>query len=164
MLALPIILAFAVMPSISDAKPSPRSTVKRAAPKPAGAQSNAAANTAFNNYLSRIRAKIDRNWYVADGKNNVVLIVTVAADGSVTNLLITSTPTDTKAEQAANDAFNQSQPLEALPTGTQSVKLILTFESTADPHGDSSRNISAKIEAPAKEPPKSDNQPAPGSN
>lgn len=131
----------------ADAKPAARPAAKRPAARPASnASSNAALTAAFNNYLNRLRAKLDKNWYVADGKNHVTLTATMAADGSVTNVSLCSSPTDTKAEQAASDAFNQSQPLDPLPTNVQSLKLVLTFDSSADPHGDSSRSIGAKVE------------------
>jgi TonB family protein len=132
------------------AKPAPKRPAAAAKPAPAAANhaaSDAALTAGFNAYLNTLRGKLDKNWYVADGKNHVTLTADVAADGTVTNLSITSSPSDTKAEQAASDAFNASQPLASLPGGVQSVKLTLTFDSTADPHGDSSRNIGSKVDS-----------------
>lgn len=136
------------MLTFADAKPAPCAAARRGTAKPAATtKSNSGATAAAcNNYLNRVRAKVDKNWYVADGKNHVVLSVVVAPDGTVTDLNITSTPTDTKAEQAASDAFNQSQPLEALPSGSKAMKMTLTFDSNADPHGDSSRTIGARLD------------------
>jgi TonB family protein len=145
------------------AKPAAKPAAKRpaaakAAPAANHAASDAALTAGFNAYLNTLRGKLDKNWYVADGKNHVTLTADVAADGTVTNLNLASSPSDTKAEQAASDAFNASQPLTSLPGGVQSVKLTLTFDSTADPHGDSSRNIGSKVDSvvlPGTKPPAS---------
>lgn len=133
------------------AKPVKKAGPAKAAPCAPQAQQSSAA---YNAYLGRMRDKLDKNWYVADGKNHVTLSCNVASDGSVTGLTLTSSPSDTKAEQAASDAFNASQPLEA-PPGGKAVKLTLTFDSTADPHGDSTRSIGAKLD-PIKEEAKSE--------
>lgn len=148
----------------ADAKPAARPAAKKTAivrPAASNGASNAALTASYNAYLNRVRSKLDHNWYVADGKNHVVLTATIASDGSVTGVNLSSTPSDTKAEQAATDAFNQTQPLGALPGGSQSIKLTLTFDSTADPHGDTSRSIGAKVDsvAPAAATPKP--EPAP---
>ena len=101
---------------------------------------------AYKGYLDSLRARVDGKWLLADGKNHVVLAVDVAPDGTVTNLNLTSSPSNTAAEQAASDAFNQSQPLGMLPSGSPPIRLTLTFESTADPHGDNNHSISAKLD------------------
>lgn len=142
--ALSAALGIMFLSVVAQAKPAAK---KPSAAPPAGGNNNAAINAAFNSYLNSLRAKLDKNWYVADGKNHVTLSADVAIDGTVTNLNITSSPSDTKAEQAASDAFNSSQPLQALPGGVQSIKLTLTFDSTADPHGDSSRQIGSKVDS-----------------
>lgn len=118
---------------------------------------------AYNAYIGALRAKVDNNWYLADGRNKVIIALHVAPDGSVTDLDITSTPKNSEAEQAASDAFNKAQPLPALPAGSPPVKLTLTFTSTADPHGDNDRDISGLIEPvaqPAKEAASSDSSSA----
>jgi TonB family protein len=145
-LILKAVALSAAMGIILSASAIAKPAAKAAAP--AKSASNAALQSAFNAYLDNVRNKIDKNWYVADGKNHVTLTMDLSADGSVTNLNITSSPSNTTAEQAASDAFNQAQPLGALPGGTQQIKLTLTFDSTADPHGDSNRSIGAKVDVP----------------
>ena len=114
---------------------------------------------AYNAYLVRLQKKVGATWNVPDGKNHVVLQASVGSDGSVSEITLKSTPANKKAEEAANAAFAQAQPLEALPTGSPpTAKLTLNFDSSADPHGDSSSNISARLDP--IQPPKS--QPAGG--
>jgi TonB family protein len=145
---------------VSDSKPTAKAHAKPSTSRPAPAAAPAkggALNAAYAAYINRLRGKLDSKWYLADGRNHVVIILNVDPNGSVTNLNITSSPTNTQAEQAANDAFNQSQPLEGLPGGSPAVKLAITFDSVADPHGDNSRQISAQIDpltpaAPANPP------------
>jgi hypothetical protein len=115
-----------------------------------------AANTA---YINRLRSKLMNEWHVLmqDGKNHVVITALVNADGSVQdNPQIVSTPKNQAAEQAGNEAFAKCQPLEALPAGQTQARVILTFDSSSDPHGDSSSNIYTRIE-PIAQP-----KPAPG--
>jgi TonB family protein len=151
----PFVAAIALLAltcQVSDCKPAAKAHAKPATARPAAAPAKGGAlNGAYSAYINRLRGKLDSKWYLADGKNHVVICVNLDPNGSVTNLNITSTPTNTQAEQAANDAFNQSQPLEALPGGSPAVKLSITFDSVADPHGDNSRQISAQIDqlAPA---------------
>jgi len=143
-LALGVILCASAI-----AAPPSKAPARKPAPQKGGgggSNNNGALTAAFNAYLDQLRVKLDKNWYVADGKNHVTLSVNVASDGGATGLELTSSPSDTKAEQAASDAFNGAQPLSALPSGVESVKLTLTFDSTADPHGDSNRSIGAKVE------------------
>ena len=102
-------------------------------------------SAAYNAYLGRLRVKILDKWMMADGKNHVILTANVNQDGSVADVNLVSTPTCTPAEQAASDAFNQAQPLEALPGG-MGAKLTLTFDSTVDPHGDSTSNLGCRLD------------------
>ena len=87
------------------------------------------------------------NWHelMQDGKNHVVVTALVNADGSVDNIQIVSSPKNNSAEQAGNEAFAKSQPLESLPAGTPQAKLTMTFDSFSDPHGDSNSNIYTQI-------------------
>lgn len=132
------------------AKPAARKPAAQAGAKPRTAapanNNNAALTAAFNAYCDSLRNRLDKGWNVADGTNKVTLTADVDKDGTVTNLNIKSSPSNTTAEQAASDAFNSAQPLSALPSNVQSIKLTLSFESTADPHGDSSRNIGTRID------------------
>jgi len=91
-----------------------------------------------------LRGKLLNNWNVPNGKNKVTLTTLVSADGSVGDVALNSTPKNADAEIAGSEAFAKSQPLEAIPGGAQ-VKVILTFESTADPHGDSRSNVYTQI-------------------
>jgi hypothetical protein len=104
-----------------------------------------ASAAAYNAYINTLRGRLANKWFLADGNNHVILAATIAADGSVTNLDLTSTPKNPAAEQAASDAFNGCQPLQALP-GTCAARLTLTFDSTADPHGDSTSKLGGKID------------------
>lgn len=104
-------------------------------------------NAACSSYLDRMRSKMDNNWYLPDGTNHVTIKAVVGQNGSVDNVEISSGPKNETAEQAANEAFLKAQPLESLPSGSgDKVRLILDFESYADPHGDSRRTISSRIE------------------
>lgn len=141
-----IVLAIATAGTQSLSAP----TKRVAAPaKSAPVQSRPAEkelNPAFAAYLGRLRAKINTNWLLPDGRNEVVLTATVQPDGSVTDLDKRSTPKNDQAEDASFDAFNKSQPLEPLPAGLQSAKITLTFQSYADPHGDCNSNLLTKFD------------------
>lgn len=101
----------------------------------------------YNAYLNRLRNKVLNAWNYPDGKNHVVLEATVGSDGSVAGIVVKSAPGNAAAEQAANAAFAQAQPLEALPQGSApNVKITFVFDSTSDPHGDSSVNLSARLD------------------
>jgi hypothetical protein len=101
---------------------------------------------AYNAYLNRLRHKVLNNWNVPDGKNQVVVQAAIAVDGTLGEISAVSTPGNEAAEQAATAALSLAQPLEALPAQSPPVRLVLTFESTADPHGDSTSNLSSKLE------------------
>jgi hypothetical protein len=143
-----LILMFALSLTDIAADAGPVVKAKGRAPAPAAnkgpaTQSNkgTAANTA---YLTRLRSKLLNNWTVPDGKNRVTLTTVVNADGSIGDVILNSTPKNADAEISGSEAFAKSQPLEVLPGGGQA-KLILTFESSADPHGDSSSNVYTQI-------------------
>jgi len=118
----------------------------------------------YNAYVNKLRGKILNVWDYPSGKNHVVLEATVGNDGSVVGVVLKSTPKSNEAEQSANGAFAQVQPLEALPAGTPpNVKITLTFDSSADPHGDSSSSLGAKLDPiqPPKLQPAAAQAPAP---
>lgn len=101
----------------------------------------------YNAYLNRLRGKVLNLWSYPDGKNHVLLEATVNADGTVAGIVLKSAPPSAQAEQAANTAFAQAQPLAALPQGSPpTVKITLSFDSSADPHGDSSANLSGRLD------------------
>lgn len=117
----------------------PKSAARQQAP-------NSGQTTASQNaYLARLRGKILNNWYLPDGKNSVEITATVNADGSIDQVQVTSTPKSDPAEQAASDAFSKAQPLEGLPAGMAKATIVLSFVSSADPHGDSSSNVTTKM-------------------
>ena len=115
-------------------------------PNTAGPAQNAALTQATNGYLGRLRGRLQKNWFLADGNNRVEINAVVAQDGSIDKVEVISTPKNDAAETSASDAFSKSQPFEALPSGVQSAKLILVFHSNVDPHGDSNSNIDSKLE------------------
>jgi TonB family protein len=123
---------------------------KGAAAKPAARQAPGIPAPVINAYLGRLRGRILPNWNLPDGKNHVVLTVKVEPDGQVTDLKAQSSPSNTQAEQASQDAFNRAQPLEALPAGTAGATITLTFESNADPHGDTSSNLLTRFDVVPK--------------
>lgn len=120
-------------------------------PVPSGPNLNSQEMTS---YLIRLREKLDNNWNLADGRNSVTLCARIDADGSASDISATSTPSSPEAEQNANEAFAKAQPLEALPKSAgAAVKLTITFDSFADPHGDTNRNLTTKLD-PVIESPK----------
>ncbi|HEY9677401.1 MAG TPA: TonB C-terminal domain-containing protein [Drouetiella sp.] len=133
-------VAMAVTCLAATAKPAAR-PAGHAAPASGASNKGTAANVA---YLTRLRGKLMNNWNPPSGKNHAILTTTVNADGTVGDVALSSTPKSADAEIAASEAFAKSQPLEALPGGGQS-KLTLTYESNADPHGDSNCNIYTQI-------------------
>ncbi|MBI4534064.1 MAG: TonB C-terminal domain-containing protein [Candidatus Melainabacteria bacterium] len=102
---------------------------------------------AYTAYINRLRGKVQNVWNYPDGKNQVVLQATVGLDGSVGEVVLKSTPNNADAEQAASTAFAQAQPLERLPAGSAPiVRVTLTFDSIADPHGDSKISLSGRLD------------------
>lgn len=137
----------------SNAKPA--ANARPAAVTPKSAPTNPALTAAYNSYINALKSKIEKTWNYPDGKNHVALSILVAQDGSVSDLKLSSTPNSPTAEQAANDAFNQAQPLPALPASSPPCRLTITFDSNADPHGDTKGHFFIKLDAlPAKPEPK----------
>src|SRR5207248_2931030 len=93
-----------------------RPAVKRAAP--------VNLTPAYNAYLGRLRATVLKNWNVPDGNNSVVLTAIVIQDGSVSDVTVSGNPKNAAAEQAAQSALAQSQPLPPLPAGSPPAKMI----------------------------------------
>lgn len=138
---LPIFaVGLVLMPIAVESRPAARPAARSARSGSTAAGNNAA----YTAYLARLRSKLLTHWDVPNGKNKVTLTTTVAADGSVGDVALSSSPKSAEAEIAGSEAFAKSQPLESIPGGAQ-VKLVLTFESSADPHGDSSSNVYTQI-------------------
>lgn len=116
----------------------------KAAPKASGkpAVNNSAALTG---YWNRLRTRLQSNWQVPDGKNNVVLTANIASDGTSADMAAVGHPKDAQAEVSAVEAFNKSLPLEALPAGVSAAKLTVNFEYSYDPHGDGFSRVSGQI-------------------
>lgn len=133
----------------NSAKPAikalPAST-KPVSTAPAKTTVSPALAQAYKSYVGNLQPKIGKAWNYPNGKNHVVLSVMIASDGSASELNLSSTPKNTEAEQAANDAFNQSQPLPALPSDSPPCRITITFDSSADPHGDAKANFYIKLD------------------
>lgn len=128
----------------ADAAPAP---VRRPAGNQQVVKKGCDLTPAYNAYLGKLQNRVLSKWntLLADGRNNVTLAATINTDGSVQNVTMHSTPSNPTAEQAALDAFNGSQPLDALPSGSSPVVITFVFTSTSDPHGDSNSSMSAKM-------------------
>lgn len=132
-------------PAKKTAKPA-----KAATPAPSLAPSMPVPKTQnltpqYNAYVNQLRGKLNSAWNYPDGKNHVTIQCVLSADGAVSDFQISSSPKSAAAEEAANQAFNQAQPLETLPGNTPSAKLTLTFESTSSQH-ESSSNLKTHLE------------------
>lgn len=102
-------------------------------------------------YINSLTQKLNNNWYIPDGKNKVTVTCTLESDGTAQDVVTVSVPGSPEAEQAANTAFVQAQPFGALPSSAgEKAKLTLDFVSSADPHGDSSRQINASLSPPKR--------------
>jgi hypothetical protein len=143
---LPLIaVAVTLVQCQAESKPAARGAARPAAKAPQNSAPAGKNNTAaYTAYLARLRGKLITHWDVPNGKNKVTLSTVVNADGSVGDVSLSSAPKNADAEIAGSEAFAKSQPLETVPGGGQ-VKLILTFESSADPHGDSNSNVYTQI-------------------
>lgn len=116
----------------------------KAVPRPAG-KPHVDNSGPLTGYFNRTRLRVQNNWLVPDGKNNVVLTATISSDGSTSDVVATGHPHDAQAEVSATDAFNKSLPLEALPSGVTSAKITINFEYSYDPHGDGYHKVSGQI-------------------
>jgi hypothetical protein len=129
-------------------QPSARAAPKQrsataGAPRAAGPRVSApplASRAQVGTFCNRLWNKIQNNWEFATGKNHVILGVDVDSSGNVIGIKVSSHPKNANAEARAQEALTKSQPLEALPAGLPSAHLTITFDSTADPHGDTSSN------------------------
>lgn len=109
--------------------------------------SNASDNRESQAFLADLRARILNNWLLPDGKNVVVLVATVNGNGDVTDVNTSESKADPLAIEAARTAFEKSQPLGRLPSKySQDSKITLTFTSNVDPHGDSTSDLTSRID------------------
>lgn len=128
---------------------------KRSTPQQRPITSKNNVSGALNAYLARLRPKLANHWILADGKNHVEIKAVMHTDGSLSDVEVTSTPNNVLAEQSANEAFAASQPFEPLPSSVTKGRLSVIFDSSADPHGDSTSNINLRLEPDASSPDKS---------
>lgn len=105
-----------------------------------------ASPAAVRAYCNKVWNRVQNNWDLATGKNHVILGVDVDSSGNVFGIKVSSQPRNADAEAKAQAALTKSQPLDALPTGLPSAHLTITFDSTADPHGDSNSGGSVRLE------------------
>lgn len=130
-----------------SAAPARKPAAKKAAQPGPPAAKSVDLSGAYTAYISRLRGKIVNNWDYPPGKFHVVLQAVVSADGSVSDVTVTSNPKGEVAERAASAAFSQAQPLEPLPAqSTPTVRITFNFDSTYDPHGDSNSNLSGRLD------------------
>jgi hypothetical protein len=133
----------------SQKTPVRRRSAARSAQRSAAAP---ASNAALGGYINRLRSKLMRIWEPPDGKNAVVLQALVDQSGAVSEINTATSRAGEVAIQAATIAFEKVQPLEALPVGSNKGKLTIIFTSSVDPHGDSTSNITTKIDPLAPSP------------
>lgn len=153
---LPLFLAVFLSTQCQPAGSAPARKVSRPASPKAKSQlkPQAASNKKtvdltgpYTSYIERLRQKVLPNWDFPPGKFRVILTTTVNSDGSSAEPTLSSTPHSDAAERAASSAFAQAQPLEGLPAqSTPTCRITMTFDSSYDPHGDSSSNLSARID------------------
>jgi hypothetical protein len=104
-------------------------------------------NQASQVFLGNLRARILHNWLAPDGKNTVIIEATVSPEGEVLSSTTAASQADSLAIAAATTAFEKAQPLGHLPTGYNSnSKITLTLTSSVDPHGDSTSNLTSRID------------------
>lgn len=136
-----------IVASELSAAPTRKPPAKKAAQPGPPAPKSVDLSGPYTAYISRLRGKIINNWDYPPGKFHVVLQAVVSADGSVSDLTVTSNPKGEVAERAASAAFSQAQPLEPLPAqSTPTVRITFNFDSTYDPHGDSNSNLSGRLD------------------
>ncbi len=147
-IALVSSLAVTIAGVPANAAPAKAAATKAAPTKaaPAARKSvNADNSAALSGYWNRLRVRLQNNWQVPDGKNNVVLTANISSDGSSSDVVATGHPKDAQAEVSATEAFNKSLPLEALPSGVSAAAISVDFEYEYDPHGDGHHKVSGSI-------------------
>lgn len=138
-------LSVSTVSAISVAYPQ-SSSAAPAVSKVSQARRPAPNNSAvLTNYWNGLRAKLQTNWQIPDGKNRVSVTANVNADGSVSDLVVTANPKEAQAEVSATEAFNRSLPFPALPQGVARAKISVIFEYSYDPHGDGSSRVSGTM-------------------
>jgi len=128
-----------------QAKPAAADNLDAASPPPMALPKTQNLTPQYNAYVNQIRGKLNGAWNYPDGKHHVTIQCVLSADGNVSDFSINSSPKSSAAEEAANQAFNQAQPFEALPGNTPSARLTLTFDSTSSQH-ESSSNLKTHME------------------
>jgi TonB family protein len=120
--------------------------------QPARSTHTASSNPSSDNresqdFLASLRARVLNNWLLPDGNNVVVLVATVNAQGDVTDVSTSESKADPLAIEAARNAFEKAQPLGRPPSRyAGDCKITLTFTSKVDPHGDSTSDLTSRID------------------
>lgn len=109
-------------------------------------QTGGPSKAAVESYCGHVWNKIYSKWILPDGNNHVTLTAEIGSDGSLGDISANSTPKNAEAEAAAMTALDQAKPLDLLPSGMNSGKLTINFNSKADPHGDSSSGGSVRLD------------------
>jgi hypothetical protein len=109
--------------------------------------STAGDNRESQAFLANLRARVLNNWLLPDGKNVVILEATVNGNGDVLEVKTSESKADALAIEAATNAFEKSQPLGRLPSKySGDCKITLTFTTNVDPHGDSTSDLTSRID------------------
>lgn len=149
--AFALFIGLLVVVPLAQAAPAAKSSAKSAAKPASPAQktvtrSGGASEASIKAYCNRVWQKLNNNWMVPDGNNHVTLTVSISSDGSLGDISAVSTPKNNDAEAAALTALERSKPLDLLPSGMGNGKLTVTFNSKADPHGDSESGGSVRLD------------------
>lgn len=126
----------------------PFGTIKSAfAIKKTGSANSAGATVESQAFLGNLRGRILNNWLLPDGKNVVVLEAIVSPEGDAVEVTTSNSKADDLAIEAAKSAFEKSKPLGQLPRQYHGqCRIVLTFTTNVDPHGDSNSDLTSRIE------------------
>lgn len=98
-------------------------------------------------FLARLRQRVLNNWLLPDGHNVVVIEATANPNGDVLEVKTDQSKADALAIEAATSAFENAKPLGNLPVKYHGdCKITLTFTSHVDPHGDSTSDLTSRID------------------
>lgn len=117
-----------------------------AAPPAKPVSAGGASEAACKKYCDHLWQKLNNNWLVPEGVNNVTVTAILEKDGTPGEINATSSPKSADGEGAALTAFEKSKPLDLLPAGMNSGRVTIKFTSKADPHGDSTSGGSVRLD------------------
>lgn len=131
---------------VNAVQAAPAKTATKSSKPAVKIQTGGPSKAAVESYCGHVWNKIYSKWILPDGNNHVTLTAEIGSDGSLGDISANSTPKNAEAEAAAMTALDQSKPLDLLPSGMNSGKLTINFNSKADPHGDSSSGGSVRLD------------------